>query len=186
LSRTLREHWEAALEFGAFLKAARNNPELWRELYARARPPAEAVERARALRSRWHLLVLSEDWCGDAVNTIPVLAHLAVEAPNLQLRILARDENPDLMDAHVTGTTRSIPVVMALDEEFVEHGWWGPRPRELQKWFLETGQSMDKVERRRAIRRWYIEDRGAATIREVLEMLEGAEGKGSRIRSSQK
>ena len=174
MSRTLREHWEAALEFGAFVETARNNPQLWREVHARAQPPAEAVERARALSGRWHLLVLSEDWCGDCVNTVPVLARLAALAPNLQLRILARDQNPDLMDTHLTGTTRSIPVVLALDEEFVEHGWWGPRPAELQRWFLESGRTMDRVERGRAIRRWYVEDRGASTVREVLEMLERA------------
>jgi hypothetical protein len=175
LSRTLREHWDAALEFGAFLETASADPTLWRELYARVRVPVEAVARARALRVGWHLLVLSEDWCGDAVNTVPVLARLAAEAGNLQLRLLARDENPELMDAHLTGTTRSIPVVMALDPDFQEHGWWGPRPSELQRWFNETGRSMEKAERRKFIRRWYIEDRGSSTIREVLEMLERAE-----------
>jgi hypothetical protein len=53
--------------------------------------------------------VLSEDWCGDAVNSVPYLARLAELAPNLDLRVLARDENPDLMDAHLTRGSRSIP-----------------------------------------------------------------------------
>src|SRR5690606_33724710 len=106
--------------------------------------PEAHVERVAALPGRWHLLVLSEDWCGDAANSIPVLARLAELAPNLELRLLSRDENPDLMDAHLTnGTARAIPVVMLLDEDFVERGWWGSRPAELQRWVVEEGLKME-------------------------------------------
>ncbi len=172
----LRARWEAALTFERFLESARSNVDLWHGIYRRVRVPSEVLERARALRTPWRLLVLSEDWCGDAVNTVPVVARLAELAGNLQLRILARDENPDLMDAHLTGTSRSIPVVMALDAEFVEHGWWGPRPTELQAWFLSVGRTMEKAERYREIRTWYARDQGVSTLNEVLALLERAEG----------
>ena len=58
---------------------------------------------------------------------MPVVACLARDAHNLDLRVLARDENLDIMDTHLTnGRSRSIPVVILLDEDFVEKGWWGP------------------------------------------------------------
>ncbi len=171
----LRERWARALPFDAFLETARSNVDLWHALYDRARIPPEVLARATALRIPWHLLVLSEDWCGDAVNTVPVVARLAQLAGNLQLRLLARDDNPDLMDAHLTGSSRSIPVIMALDGEFREHGWWGPRPAELQAWFLAVGKTMDKAERYREIRMWYARDRGTSTLNEVLALLEKAE-----------
>lgn len=171
----LKERWEAALPFERFLRSARSNVALWQAIHGRARVPPALLERARALRTRWHLLVLSEDWCGDAVNTVPVVARLAELAGNLDLRILARDENPDLMDAHLTGSSRSIPVVMALDSDFVEQGWWGPRPAELQAWFLAVGRSLEKAERYREIRTWYARDQGVSTLEEVIALLERAE-----------
>jgi len=171
----LKERWESALTFDALLETARSHTELWRELYLRARIPADLLERAGALRRRWHLLVLSEDWCGDAVNTVPVVARLAQLAGTMEVRVLARDENSDLMDTHLTGASRSIPVVMVLDADFAEHGWWGPRPTELQAWFMTVGRGMEKSERYRAIRAWYARDRGESTVREIVEMLEKAE-----------
>jgi hypothetical protein len=170
----LRARWEAALDFEAYVAAAENRPELWRDIHARARVAPAAAARVAALPGSWRLLVLSEDWCGDAVNTVPFLARLAEAVPNLQLRILGRDANPDLMDTHLTGTSRSIPVAIVLDEDFRERGWWGPRPTELQRWFLETGRQMPSRERYLEIRRWYAHDRGATTIDEVVGLLERA------------
>jgi hypothetical protein len=169
---TLRERYLGAPEFGEMLATAEKNAELWAAVWRRAVVPEEYVGRVAALGGAWHLLVLSEDWCGDAVNTVPVVARLAELAPNLDLRVLARDENLDLMDAHLTGTSRSIPVVIALDDEFREHGWWGPRPGELQRWVLGPGLAMEKGERYREIRTWYARDHGVATLEEVVTMLE--------------
>jgi ADP-heptose:LPS heptosyltransferase len=139
--------------------------------------PEEYVRRVAALGGAWHLLVLSEDWCGDAVNTVPVVAKLAELSTNLDLRVLARDENLDLMDAHLTGTARSIPVVMALDDEFREQGWWGSRPAELQSWVVGPGRALEKDERYKAVRAWYARDAGKTTLEEVVATLERAAGK---------
>jgi hypothetical protein len=103
-----------------------------------------------------------------------VVAKLAELAPNMDLRVLARDHNLDLMDAHLTGTSRSIPVVILLDAEFNERGWWGPRPTELQRWVLGPGMSLDKTERYREVRGWYARDRGLSTLEEVVLMAERA------------
>ena len=171
----LKERWERALPFERFLETAQSNVELWQALYRRARVSPTLLAQAQALRTPWHLLVLSEDWCGDAVNTVPLVARLAQLAGNLELRVLARDQNLDLMDTHLTGTSRSIPVIMALDGDFVEHGWWGPRPAELQAWFLAVGKALEKAERYREIRTWYARDRGVSTLTEVIALLEQAE-----------
>src|SRR6266513_828 len=106
-----RERYDAAMPFDAFLAGVQKNAELWRAIYDRARVPDDVVDRLDRLGGHWHVLVLSEDWCGDAVNIVPVVARLAERAANLDVRLLARDENPDIMDAHLTGAARSIPVV---------------------------------------------------------------------------
>jgi len=171
---TMRERYLGAPEFEEMLASATKNADLWAAVWRRTVVPEEFVQRAAALGGAWHLLVLSEDWCGDAVNTVPVVARLAELAPNTDLRVLARDENLDLMDAHLTGTSRSIPVVIALDEEFNERGWWGPRPAALQQWVLGPGQQLEKDVRYREIRSWYARDKGRTTLEEVVGMMEGA------------
>jgi hypothetical protein len=168
-----RERYDAGLTMEAFVAGARTNADLWRSIYRRAQAPEEMVARAAELPVRRHLLVLLEDWCGDAVNTVPALARLAEAAPQLDLRVLSRDQNPDLMDAHLTGTSRSIPVVIVLDESYAELGWWGPRPAELQAWVASSeAQRLSKEARYREVRRWYARDRGRTTLGEILDLLE--------------
>ena len=91
------------------------------------------------------------------------------------MRILLRDENLDLMDTHLTaGESRSIPVVMVLDEDFVERGWWGPRPGPLQAWVVEEGLAMESEDRYREARKYYARDKGRTTLRELLGLMSEA------------
>jgi Thioredoxin len=170
----LKERYAGATTFADFLAGVHTNAELWRAVAARAQVPPDLAARTAALRGEWHLLILSEDWCGDAVNTVPVVARLCEANPRLDCRLLARDANPDLMDTHLTNGSRSIPVVMVLDADYVEHGWWGPRPTELQRWVLTEGQALEKSERYRQVRGWYARDRGRTTLEEILALLERA------------
>ncbi|MBV9880213.1 MAG: thioredoxin family protein [Gemmatirosa sp.] len=170
----LRARYESAPRFAEFLELAVKNAQLWRDTYRLVKVPDDAVARVAALPGRWHLLVLVEDWCGDAVNTVPILARLAELAPNLDLRVIGREANPDVMDAHLTDGARSIPVVMVLDACYAECGWWGPRPSALQRWVMTEGRTMEKDERYRHVRTWYARDRGRTTVDEVLRILEAA------------
>lgn len=166
------DRYRAAPDFATYLTTVTANGALWPAVYRTARVPAELLARARELPGSWKLLALTEDWCGDAVNALPVLARLVEQLPNFELRLLGRDANPDLMDSHLTGTARAIPVVMVFDERMNEVGWWGPRPTALQHWFSEEGKAMAKDERYKHIRTWYARDRGRAIVDEVLSIVE--------------
>ncbi len=168
------ERWASALDFPAYLATVVKNAELWSAIYRTARVPEGFAERGREIPGRWRLLVLSEDWCGDAVNVVPMLARFCEEVPSIELRVVGRDANPDLMDAHLTGTARAIPVVIVYDDLLEEVGWWGPRPRELQEWFDAEGRAMEKGERYKQIRQWMARDRGRSTLDEILAIMEGA------------
>jgi hypothetical protein len=168
--------WDAAPTFEQWLPTAQKNRELWEAVFRHAQVSDEFVARAVQLGRTWHLAVLSEDWCGDAVNTVPVVQRLVERVPGLDLRIFGRDANPDIMDVHLTGKSRSIPVVMLLDEHFQELGWWGPRPAELQAWVLGPGQALPSGDRYRETRRWYARDHGRSTLDEVVSMMERAAG----------
>lgn len=171
---TLRERFCGAPTFDAFVAGVDANRDLWHAIARRASTRGDLPARVEAVRGKWHLLTLAEDWCGDAVNILPFVAKLVDATSNLDLRVLGLEENEDLMDQHLTGQSRSIPVIILLDENFTERGWWGPRPRELQQWVLGLGSSMPKADRYRDIRRWYVKDGGIAVLNEIVAVIEGS------------
>jgi thiol-disulfide isomerase/thioredoxin len=161
-----RTLWEGAVPFDGFVAEATTAQELWRGVHRQSQLPDWALEEARAL-APLRLLVLAEDWCNDAVSTIPILARLAEAVPGIELRMIHRDEHPDVMERYLTDGVRAIPIVIVLDAAFRELAHWGSRPSELEQWFV-SHRGMPSVDRNREIRRWYARDRGASTIREVL------------------
>jgi hypothetical protein len=169
-----KERWSTGMRYADFVASALANRDLWQVMTRRASPPPDLLSRVTAVSGQWHLLVLVEDWCGDAVSTIPLVSALAEAAPNLEMRVVGRDANPDLMDAHLTQGSRSIPVVILLDACFREVAWWGPRPAELQAWVRGEGLSLPKEDRYREVRRWYARDRGRSTLEEIVGILEAA------------
>ena len=123
----------------------------------------------------WTWLVLTESWCGDAAQVVPVLHRIAEESPTITLRFLLRDQHPDLMNAHLTNGGRSIPKLICLrthdlnNPTLREIGTWGPRPAALQTlmndWRTEKLTLAETVER---AQRWYNADRTQAIQRELL------------------
>lgn len=170
-----RALWDRALTYEEFVRQSREHCALWTGVYRLARIPAWALERAREPGRRFRLLVLAEDWCGDASNTVPYVARLAEQARCLELRLLRRDEHPAVMDRYLTGTSRAIPIVIVLAEDWREIGHWGSRPRELEAWVREARRTTPKEQLYPQIRRWYARDKGETTLREILSLLPGRE-----------
>ena len=169
-----RAIWENdATPYQQFLEGVEKNESLWRGIYKTARIPDWAFDLACQRGRDVRLLVIAEDWCGDASNTVPVLARLGDEAECLEMRVVARDAEAGLMDLYLTNGSRSIPIVIALDARFDEIGHWGPRPAELQRWVIAHRPTMPSKELYPQVRRWYAKDRGVTTLREVLDLLGG-------------
>ena len=165
--------YEAAPRFPAYIESVEKHAELWKGMYRTAMPSSGDVMRLSGVPGEWRFLALSEDWCSDAVSTLPVMARLAEQA-GMDFRVLGRDANADLMDAHLTSGTRSIPVLMVLDGEFRERGWWGPRPASLQRWYRNEAHMLPKEDRTRRKRAWYARDRGRTVVNELVEAVERA------------
>lgn len=161
--------WKQALPYETFVTASElKHRGLWQGLHRLAHIPPWALAAVPA-DADLKLLVLVEDWCGDASNTVPILAKLSDLAPGIELRVLRRDEHPEVMDRYLTNGARSIPVVIVLDREFQELGHWGPRPRMLQEWVVgERKKGTPKDQLYPEVRRWYARDAGETTLREVL------------------
>jgi hypothetical protein len=176
--RSLESWWKTALPWDEYLarEVVENRP-LWEGVYRRARIPEWAHAELERLGRSWKLLAISEDWCGDASNLLPVFARLADTSPRVELRIVKRDENPKLMDRYLTNGSRSIPIVVVLNEKCRPVGRWGPRPVELQDLVIRQKRAGERPasEIYRETRRWYAMDRGETTLREVLAVMARAE-----------
>jgi Thioredoxin len=160
--------WEGAITWTAYLRPEMEHAELWRGVYDHAVVPGWALEGfARAPVRR--LLVLAADWCGDAANSVPVLARLVELLRGVELRVLERDQFPEVMNRYLTNGTRSIPIALLLDEGFGELGHWGPRPLPLQTWVTANKKTIPSPQRYAYARKWYAKDRGETMLREMLE-----------------
>jgi hypothetical protein len=169
---SIRDRFLAGASFSELLAGPRDNGALWEMIYRLAKLSPDVAKRAGNLRGRWHILVISEDWCGDSVSVLPYIARLEECCDNIDMRIIGRDENRDIMDAHLTGASRSIPVAIVYDSEFRERGWWGPRPRPLQDWVMSEGLALPRPDRYRHIRAWYARDRGETVVAELIDIME--------------
>lgn len=169
--------WDQGFTWDRYLAdEIREHRDLWVGVYRKTTIPEWAVEELEALGRSWNLLAISEDWCGDASNLVPIFARLAEASPRVDFRIVKRDENPELMDRYLTNGSRSIPIVVIMDEALRSRGHWGPRPAGLQE-FVITGKRAGRrssSEIYRDARRWYARDRGETTLRELLRVMAGA------------
>lgn len=182
----LKNRFDSGLTFDEFVLVAKANTDLLTSVRSRAMAPPEYAARVDAVGRRWRLLVVTEDWCGDGVNIVPWVDALAASSPNLDLRIIRRDLNLDVMDKHLTGgRARAIPLVLLLDDSGIERAWWGPRPTALQSWFMTREvQAMEKGARYKELRRFYARDRGRSVMEELTTIIESVAASGQDDASS--
>ncbi|MEK7239813.1 MAG: thioredoxin family protein [Gemmatimonadota bacterium] len=170
---TLQSYFDSGLSFAGMAAASAEHGTLLVAQRERAVVPDDLLARTQALTGQFHLLAISEDWCIDSQSILPVIAEFADRAGNLDLRIVGRDANPELIDAHLTnGTARSVPVIIVLDADYLEQAWWGPRPAPLQQRVSAEWKALEKPERNKEIRRWYAIDKGRASLTELVQLLE--------------
>ena len=123
--------------------------------------------------SKWIWLVITEGWCGDAAQNIPIIEKIAAENPNIETRYILRDENLELIDKYLTSGARSIPKLIVLDAASLsEIGTWGPRPKPAMDRFYELRDlGMEKPLIMENIQRWYIGDKNQTIQQEFEELI---------------
>lgn len=127
------------------------------------------------LDQNYRLLIISEGWCGDAAQIVPVVDQMVKNSNDkLSLRLVLRDKNLPLIDAHLTNGGRAIPVVLVLDEVGAILATWGPRPQVLQhllaEWKKENSDMMALAEK---LHSWYAKDKTRATQEELTLLISG-------------
>ncbi|GAB3638168.1 thioredoxin family protein [Hymenobacter arcticus] len=136
----------------------------------------ELVAAASGLRQNYIWLIITEGWCGDAAQQLPVLEAVAqASAGHLRTAYLLRDDNLDLADQYLTNGSRSIPkLVMLHADTLTEVTHYGPRPAEAQALIVRLkAEGMAHDDFIRELHAWYAHDRTQATQHELLDLLQG-------------
>ena len=135
--------------------------------------PELAIQMEQAQKAV-HWLVITEGWCGDAAQLVPAIGAIAtLSGGQIETRCLLRDENLPLMDQFLTNGSRSIPIVIFMDQDFNVIGRWGPRPLELQQLLKEMrdGGQMDFAQMVEKVHSWYAADQSDKLQKEFLELM---------------
>ena len=138
----LNQWFQKGLTVDGYINAMTTNKDEMLTIYKQFTLTDEDKNKLEALRQqKLRAIVLSEDWCGDAMLNNPILLNLA-EAAGMEVRFVLRDSNLELMDQYLTnGTSRAIPIYVFIDQEGNEVGVWGPRAPELQA-LVEKGRAL--------------------------------------------
>ena len=116
-------------------------------------------------------IIITEQWCGDAAQTLPLFYKLEeMSQGKITLKLIYRDQHPELIDRFLTNGGRSIPKLIQLNEQLQITGTWGPRPSPAQNLVQEI-RSEGKPHND-ALHAWYAQDRYKTLQEEVIELLE--------------
>lgn len=118
-----------------------------------------------------HWIIITEPWCGDAANTIPFLEKMAAISPKIEVRVQLRDSNSEI-DNYLTNGGRSIPILIARDNQGKDLFVWGPRPAPAQALVMAQKESpLPQEEKYAAVLQWYKEDNGETLQAEIGALL---------------
>ena len=127
-----------------------------------------------SLTRKMTFLIITEGWCGDAAQNVPVFNVLQDNSDKIDVRLILRDKNLNTMDDFLTNRSRSIPKLIALDSETSEVlGTWGPRPKAAQHMVTEFKkiENGDYSEFVKEVQLWYAHDKTVAMQKELIELL---------------
>lgn len=119
-------------------------------------------------------LVLTESWCGDAAHVVPVFNKLSELNPNINFRVVLRDDNEALMNLFLTNGGKAIPKLIIIDDASNEViNTFGPRPSEATKLVVDYKAKHGQItpEIKEELQQWYNTDKGQGVIREVMNLL---------------
>ena len=134
-------------------------------------PNSEQVATLADKNFNGKILIISEAWCGDASQVLPVVVKFFEQ---FEIRISYRDQEPSLIDDYLVNGGKSIPIVIFLDEDFNEIAHWGPRPQhgtELLEKHKANPEEFTRDQFYVELQTYYAKNRGFDTIEELLNLL---------------
>lgn len=127
-----------------------------------------------SLETEYIWLVLSEGWCGDAAQILPIINKMAQKSNKVNLKIAFRDENPELMNLFLTNGGKSIPKLIIIEKETLKVvADWGPRPSQAIKLIVDYKAKFGIIDEtaKTELQMWYLHDKGISTQDEIVDLL---------------
>ena len=187
-TKLIKDSWDKALPISAYFEdlltaiPLEGNPsdqyipinqQRVKRLISRIKLTAEAESAAIQATDKTKWLILTEHWCGDSAQIVPVQAAIvAASRGRIEARVLFRDENLELMDQFLTNGGRSIPKTILLDDAFTVRGSWGPRPEEAAD-LVKRIKSDPAIAHTYSLElhKWYAKDRQIAIQKSIVKSL---------------
>jgi thioredoxin-like negative regulator of GroEL len=135
----------------------------------------ENIVLLQSLKNNYIWLVLSEGWCGDAAQILPVLNKMALASSGkIELKIVLRDENEELMNLFLTNGSKSVPKLIVLEKASLNvEANWGPRPlgavHLIQDYKEKHGRIDETV--KTDLQLWYLHDKGISAQNEIMNLM---------------
>jgi thioredoxin-like negative regulator of GroEL len=133
------------------------------------------IEAIGKLPIHMNWVLITEAWCGDSAQTLPVIGKIAeISNDKINLKIIGRDEHPEWINQYTTNGSKSIPKLIAFDENNKEVFVWGPRPVEAQKILIDwkvnpNGRTKEDFELE--LHTWYAKDKTISVQNELADLL---------------
>ncbi|WP_035669503.1 thioredoxin family protein [Flavobacterium sp. 83] len=140
------------------------------------RIPDENILKLKNLENHYIWLVISEGWCGDTAQIVPVLNKMVIASEDkIEMRIVLRDENEELMDLFLTNKKKAIPKLIIIDKATGSLiGSWGPRPKGATDLINDYKNKFGVIDEKVKIelQLWYLKDKGLRTQNEVIDLIQ--------------
>jgi len=136
--------------------------------------PNEVIEKFQNFKGNVTWLVLTESWCGDAAQTMPAINKLSELSEGIDLKVILRDENIDLMNAFLTNGGMSIPKLIVFDNDTEQViADWGPRPTIATQMVHDYKEEHGGLtpEFKQDLQVWYNKDKSQNTIDNVASLI---------------
>ena len=156
------------------LQHTRMNMQRMNRLDKTAQLQPALLEQLAGVQQAQTWLVISEAWCGDAAQNLPYLQMMAEASDKIELQIVLRDENLELMDRFLTNGGRSIPKLILLNASTREvMADWGPRPAAAQTLYQDLkAQQLPYIEVSTQLHKWYADNKGQDLQLEIQLLLQ--------------
>jgi glutaredoxin-related protein len=169
-------HWDKALEGGIYLESYADylslNRVRFNRNYKTFKASEEFVKVSQRVSFPTNWIIITEPWCGDAAQSVPLIIKLIEHLPNASYTLELRDQGT-LIDNYLTNGGKGIPKVIMRDEHGSDMFVWGPRTEAAQRLFNELkAEGVELKVLHESLHAWYAKDRGQSLESELLVLIQ--------------
>ena len=134
----------------------------------------ENIQKLESLKNEYIWLAIAEGWCGDAAQLLPIFNKMANVSGKIELKVVFRDENEDLMNHFLTNGAKAIPKLLVLEKDTLNvEANWGARPKGAVDLIMNYKAQFGVVDEtaKEKLQLWYLHDKGLSTQQELVTLM---------------